>query len=401
MIPIRHLFARASLLALCLSALGEAQSRPAVPRPRLPAGSDSNDVVVLMLHGSQMLREKPTEAIRAFHWAARLDPTNAAALAGERAARLHDDIGLRRKYLSPRQRMGREFRVVDSLEQAARMRDPFFGPAHDYALLQRWMVEEYPNEPIGDLRISVENELVKAGPVSWAWLAHAKGDLPTALAQYARAMKDDATTRWWIRPIRARLFATLGQPDSAIAEFELAVSEPLSAKEAADARKAAERLTILYQPQSLQRYSIGLVEEQRGGIAAARAQYERALQDDLSFWPASLRLGALQLAQGDTVNGLNTLALAAQAHQHLPYVQYTYALALLRAGRAADAITPLKAATVADPDFAAPYYALAVLYDRAEMASEALVAYEQFLAHAAERAPERKGAKERLAALRP
>jgi tetratricopeptide (TPR) repeat protein len=389
------------ILLVGLPALAAAQQKSAVLRPRLPAGSDSNDVSTLMQYGNQMLRDKPTEAIRAFHWAARLDPANAAAFAGERAARLHDDLGMRRKYLLSQQTQGREFRAVDSLEQAARMRDPFYGPAHDYKLLQRWIVEENPNEPIGDLLFSVETELAKGGPTSRAWLAYVKGDHTTALIQYARAMKEDPGTRWWIRPIRARLFAAVGLPDSAMAEFERAINEPMTAKEKAEEAKARDRLTVLYQPQSFFNFSIGLVEEQRGRLADSRLRYEKALEEDLSFWPAALRLGAVQIAQGDTSSGINTLSLAAQAHQALPFVQFTYALALLRTGRAAEAIAPLQAAITADPEFAAPYYALAVLYDRAEMTSEAITAYERYLAHAPQRAPERVTASERLSSLRP
>jgi tetratricopeptide (TPR) repeat protein len=379
-----------SLLVSCIAGRAAAQPRT-IPAPKLPISVDSNDAVAVMLHAAQQLRGDPEQALRAYVLAGHLDPGSASARLGERAARLHSDVGLRRSYLDGRRRVHRDLRIIDSLDQEARMRDPFIGPAFEYEILQQWAESEFRELPAAEVRMEIDRQMFAGGPASAGWLGHVKGDLHGALKYYSKAL-DEKPKLWQTRVHRARLYVAFGMPDSAAADFERVLVDIA-------AEKDSSRLTIVYAPQTMLRHSLGLVAEQRGDTAKAREEYSKALEEDLAFWPAQLRLATMQFAAGDTANALSTLELIAQANPTVAHLQYAYGIALARAGRIQDALAPLNAAITAEPRFAAPHYVLGVLYDRAEMTTEALAAYRAFLSRASGNAKERPRAEERIAAL--
>ena len=83
---------RSSILALCVlvsvSAAEAQRLGPVEKRPKLAAGSDTNDPGAYLSLAIRSLEEKPDEAAAAFYWAARLDPSSPEALDGRRAALL-------------------------------------------------------------------------------------------------------------------------------------------------------------------------------------------------------------------------------------------------------------------------------------------------------------------------
>jgi hypothetical protein len=70
-----------SLAALTLiSPLSAQKSTPVPSRPVLEAGADTNDARSYFGYGMKTVYDKPSEAVRGFYWASRINPTSAEAL---------------------------------------------------------------------------------------------------------------------------------------------------------------------------------------------------------------------------------------------------------------------------------------------------------------------------------
>jgi len=61
--------------------------------------------------------------------------------------------------------------------------------------------------------------------------------------------------------------------------------------------------------------------EQHDRVSEAREAYGRALQEDIAFYPAHVRLGLLALNAKDTSTAISELDLAAQVAGTEPYVR--------------------------------------------------------------------------------
>jgi Tfp pilus assembly protein PilF len=160
-----------------------------------------------------------------------------------------------------------------------------------------------------------------------------------------------------------------------------------------------DKLVHAWESKAMYEYSAGTVHDLRGDPAAARAAYERALSEDLSFYMAHAALADLALRGGDTATALNEYGLAVQIKEDDPALRFGYAMALLKAARPAEAATQFAKATELEPYFAMPYYYLGRLYDNSEMTAEARAQYEAFLARAARMLPEYAWVESRLRAL--
>src|SRR5207237_8276038 len=94
------------------------------------------------------------------------------------------------------------------------------------------------------------------------------------------------------------------QPDSALSELTQAVDE---------LRKTDKKdLVYVYESKALVEHSIGLVQQRLGDKAAAKEAFGRALQEDLSYFPAHVQLGYIALEAKDTTTALSEMDLAVQ-----------------------------------------------------------------------------------------
>jgi tetratricopeptide (TPR) repeat protein len=82
----------------------------------------------------------------------------------------------------------------------------------------------------------------------------------------------------WYRIERGRIFGRRANADSAIAEFQAALTE-LRARD-------AKELVPLYNSKAIIEYSIALLLEQKNDNEGAREAYGRALQEDLAYHPS-------------------------------------------------------------------------------------------------------------------
>jgi tetratricopeptide (TPR) repeat protein len=182
------------------------------------------------------------------------------------------------------------------------------------------------------------------------------------------------------------------QSDSAITELNLALDE-LRKQDQTD-------LVVFYDSKALAEYSIGVLLEGAGSVDSAREAYGRALQEDLSYYPAHMRLGLLALGKHDTTTAVSELALAAQLATDEPHIRYVNGYVLAAAHRYSESVTELRKAVELEPMYALPYLHLGQVYEVLEKGPESLAAYQAFLAHASRNDPQREFATERVADLK-
>ena len=317
---------RTLILALALAAVSaaplEAQRRGAVPpRPAL-AAADTNDARAYLQFATQNIANRSSDAANAFYWAYQLDPTSAEALYGRYAALLVSNPrrlvnywdGDRRTVRSP------EVMAMDSLYFRALTMDPFLYRRFEMQLLRAYLRQVVREDgdgamlPEALIEREVNSFLHDAGPWWHAIEAYGQGRFKEALGFYNDALSR-ARTKSRVRAERARLFAHVGNHQSALTEFGLALTEM---------RREDERdLVFLYESKALTEHGIAVLHERMGNLDAAREAYGRALTEDLAFYPAHVRLGLLALAAGDTMTAVGEMDLAAQAAGADPSVHYT------------------------------------------------------------------------------
>ena len=391
------------ILVLGLAALGasdvaQAQKGKDEPkRPHLSADADSNNSRSYYDLGMEQLDRNPELAAAAFYWAARLDPTSADAFYGRRCALLLADKWRFQKYIEEDRRtlQSSEVKRIDSLYLYSLTINPFLYRKLDVRLfndyIQNWS-EEYArrnNVSPGEVRFAVEREIQQDASISMrAWRAYGDGRFPEALSLYADAIKR-ARYKAGLRADRGRLFFQLGQADSALTELTLALEEM---------RKTDKKdLVYVYESKALLEHSIGLIQQRLGNEAAAKEAFGRALQEDLSYFPAHVQLAYLGINTKDTAMALSEMDLAVQIRPDDPLLRYTYGYALGTSGRYEDAQVQLRKAIEVDPYFAAPYYVLGQVLDALGKPDDASAQYKTFLARASLQDLRRKEAEERVA----
>jgi Flp pilus assembly protein TadD len=399
--------ALAAVLAACvLPARVHAQKSAAEPpRPKLEAGADTNDAQAYLAHGAATLQRDPEQAAAAFHWATRLDPALTDALYARRVAWL---LARPRQLVDYLDNVGKaaesaEMRRVDSLYYRAMTANPLFYRRFDAVLFRAYLEESVmasarraygsrAEESRGEMNYMIDVWLKGAGPATRAWQAYSDGRMDQAIRSYRDALKGARKeARAGLHLEMARTFALTGNADSAVAHFQVAL---------ADLReKDAKKTVRWYDSKALLEQSIAMVYEGAGQDSLAREAYGRALQEDLSYYPAHARLGMLALRQGDTTTAVSELDLAVQVKQDDAALRHVYAQALIAARNGAAAGTQLMTAIRLEPLYAAPHYLLGRLHESYEMAEDAARNYADFLARAAARDPLRADAQARLERL--
>lgn len=374
-------------------------ARPAPARPRLDVGADTNNPASYIQWATLRLRRNADEAAAGFYWATRLDPNNADAWYGLHVARLI----ARPENLIGWQQLDRavlslpEVKAIDSLKYRAQMVDPFFRESLDDVLLERYYVEFLMQRSAGrysraaleyDIRNLIDRSTDEGDR---AWLAATRGDYNQAV-RYLAVLTRRYPRNFWIRAYRARVFMQLGNADSAVVDMRGAI----------EAARAADttRMWHVYDSKEALEYSLGWIMEQRGDTTGARDAYQRALVENLGYWPAHVRLGTIALARRDTAVAFREFQAAIDVKEDDFNARLMMGFALGSAGRFADAIPHLVRATEIEPHAAAGYDMLAQILDAAGNRAAAIGAYERFLARASQSDPGRGPVEQRLATLR-
>lgn len=388
-----------SLLALAIAATGAPVLAPPLAaqkagkpilRPKLRDVTDTNDAQAYYDVGLRDFRDDPGAAADAFYWAARLNPGWADPLYARRVAVLSSKQTLLNAIMTRNRRNRPELRSLDSLLAHAYMLNPFL-----YRRLDRQLFLNYLTN--GDRRAQAElsyeiNVAISQSPPSMqAWYAYAQGNFGRALEQYARAIESEKETAD-LHLERARILGMRNEVEPAVAEFKLALDELRE--------KDEKSLVVLYDSKAMAEFSVATLLEGAGQAQQAKEAYGRALQEDLAYYPAHMRLGLLALSQGDTTAALSELAMAAELASNDPFVRYMNGWVLGRTRHTKEAIAELTKATELEPYYALPNLMLGAQYEALEKAPEALAAYDRFLKTASARDPQRQFATDRIEDLK-
>ncbi len=400
---VRKLHLIAALLGLAAAPMVHAQRvrvHDVPPRPSLWAGADTNSANVYYLWGLQHAESEPAQAAAAFYWAERLNPGWADALYGRRTALLMANVQRQVDYVQGKGYTlhDPELLAIDSLVLRANQRSPFL-----YTALEKpyWM--QYFRTVFGDI---VRRETGRANvadaeyllntalaenddPSLRAWLDYSGGRFPAAAIGYQRALRRSPRS-FGLRMQLSRARFLAGDFGGAAG----ALADAIAQGQERDRREVVR----VYESKALLEFSRAAALEQAGDTAAARVAYGRALEEDLSFWPAHRRLSEKALEHGDTATAVSEMALAVELAPAEADLRFDYALLLVESHKVREGAAELGKAVELDPYYASPHLVLALLNDHAQVMEDAAEHYRHFLSLAPRDDPRRAQAEERLAA---
>lgn len=364
---------------------------------------DTNDANTYYAAGVASLAADPAGASAAFYWASRLNP----AWADPYFARwyvLTREARSRRWQKTLRERLGPALpdtvqRQIDSLVVLASLHDPFFDERiqmTEFATGVRTRVE-VARERTKQENIVREEEgrlpllMPRRTPVSHSWyLAYAERHFDSASADLATLIgKHPDALPLYVYRSKAQYY--LAQYDSAAATLRSAITR-------VDRRDTNEVLPVYFAVDMFD-YAVGMAEERAKHDTAAQAAFQATVTANLGFYMAHLHLASEALARRDSAAALTEARVAAEIRPRDPVVQLFLGYTLLMAHRASEAVEHLRAASIADPYFALPYYYIGQANELAHDTSASLAAYRDFLAHASRADNLRKSAEEALAVL--
>jgi tetratricopeptide (TPR) repeat protein len=399
---MRRLLSRFAVLHLLLFAVAgsaSAQKDKGEPRrPRLPEGADTNNAQVYYDYGFAKLDREPDRAADAFYWAARLNPVWADAYYARRCALLLSDRYRFQKYYEDDRRtlQSDEIKRIDSLYYYSLTVNPFLYRKLDVVLFRAYLrnisdeVSRRENVSSSEVQFYLEQLLRDASPWFRARQAYGEARFDDALKLYAEAIKR-ARFPAPFRTERGRIFFQLNNPDSALVQLSQALEE---------LRKADKKdLVYVYESKALLEHSIGMVHQRLGDKDAAKEAFGRALQEDLSYFPAHVQLGYLALDAKDTATALSEMDLAVQIRGDDPGLRFIYGYSLAYSGKHKEAEAQLRKAIELDPVYAAPHYVLGEVLDYGGKTAEALAEFRTFLALASQVDLRRNEATERVKLL--
>jgi tetratricopeptide (TPR) repeat protein len=388
-----------AFVVVCLAAVGASAQKPAssgkpakvLPRPKLPAGADSNDVRDLLVFGNEALNTRPEQARRAFYWASRLDPLAGSPLQAQYDAWLLSDKTQRRAWIRGDRR---ELDPgLDSLEQLAAMRDPFTVSRQVMALMRLYVADENPLMSSADAEQAADDFYRESrSPVIQAMYAESYRQWPQALDAWSRAAKA-AQNPWSIYATRGRIFRSLGQRDSAIASYEAALAKRPEVKK-------GNKLVVLYQPAAMLHFALAQLHGEVDNLPGMQQHLEKALEEDASFWPAQLRLALIAQQRGDTAAALAGLELAAATSPNEPLVLMELGYIQIARGMVREALATFKKVTELEPYYAQPHLLLGQIYEHAEFTEEAAASYAAHLALLPASAPTRAAVGAKITSLK-
>jgi tetratricopeptide (TPR) repeat protein len=359
---------------------------PHVSRPKLREVTDTNDAQAYFAAGLERFRDDPLTASAAFYWASRIDPSWGDPLYARRTALLAQNRGLLRAMMtaSRRSRSSGQLLSLDSLQARALMLSPFLFRRLDRQLFITYLTD---GDRTVNLTFEISEWVNQSSPATQGWYSYSQGHFDRALSHYARAITQERE-KAWLHLERARIFGMRNAVDESVAEFRMALDELR--------RKDDKSLVVFYDSKAMAEFSTAVLLEGAGKPDEAREAYGRALQEDLAYYPAHMRLGLLALGQADTAAAISELALAAQIAPQEPFIRYMNGWVLGKTKHPDESIVELKKAIELEPFYALPNLVLGTQYEVLGKGPEALAAYERFLGTASGNDPQRKFASARV-----
>ncbi|HEX8209399.1 MAG TPA: tetratricopeptide repeat protein [Longimicrobium sp.] len=340
------------LLALTVAPVSAQERLP--ERPALPRGADPNSWESYFDLGMRHMPGMPSRAEAAFYWASRLDPSRAEPLYARWAVFHLHDLGRWERYLDDDPRVLRRSEVLraDSLRWHAYRRNPFVHRGLDLLL-----IDQLPGRWGGDR-------------VTQAWIAYGAGNFARAAEEFGRIANRNPRFAYWavLANVSASRFpeATL-HLDSLLARAR---------------REETRRLVRPDESKEMIEYALGLLHRARNNKAEAAAAMQRALLENLAFYPARVQLGEMALEEGRFAEAVDELEQAAEIAPDDGYLQYRLGAALLLAGKSAEAVSALRSASRLEPYYAAVDLLLGAALERAGDTSAAKEAYSRYLLRA-------------------
>ena len=390
---------RAMLVVLVAASPALAQKNKGEPRrPTLAAEADTNDPQAYYDYGIAKLQREPDRAADAFYWAIRLNPSWADAYYARRSALLLSDRYRFQKYVEDDRRTleSAEIRRIDSLYLHALTLNPFLYRKLDLVLSRAYWsnvadeIARRNDVSATEVQFYIDRMMQSAPAWRRAWQAYGEGRFDDATKLYADAIKQ-TKYKAFLRINRGRLFFQLDHADSALTELTQALDEM---------RKLDRKdLIYVYESKALLEHSIGLVHQRLNNPAAAKEAFGRALQEDLSYFPAHVQLGFLALETKDTTTALSEMDLAVQIRADDPSLRYIYGYTLAVSGKLTEAEEQLRKSIEINPFYAVPHHVLGQVLDQQGKSVEALAEYRAFLTLASRNDLRRSEATERVQAL--
>ena len=336
----------------CIAGAQSSQVEPV--RPELPRGLDPNEAASYVLYARQYLTSEPEKALAAAYWATRIDPTNAEGLILRWRASWLMQPKLIQK-LRKGETKGVDTQLVariDSLFLRAMLRDPFSIFSADAGGFTGGI-------PIADVR---------------KWLT-----------------KHPDNVELWI--YQGASFYRQRELDSTIAQMRQALS--------AIDRLQGGKLQPVYHSREIFHYTIGKMQFALDRRDEARASFEQALTENLSFYPAHSALATIAATDdGDMDAAIREYALATELNPGDGVLFYDYGTALLRAKRWQEALEQFDRAIALEPYFPDAHHNRGLALDRLGRRAEAIAAYQEFLTRAPKRlAPQAEMIRGRIATL--
>lgn len=370
------------------------------PRPRLSATADTNDAGAYYRHALTQLRINPKQAAEGFYWVTRIEPSRQDAVYARRIALLLQDSRRLKRYMDGDRPTVRspEMRSADSLYLRSLMMNPFMLREHDRLLLDGYAAEwareielRTGARDAGALRHAIDTYMRTASPFMRAWFAYTHRNYDLALRDYNEAIRR-SRNKAWLHAERAHIFYLTGRIADAETEMRAAITE---------SRKRDEKQVVhFYDSKALYEYSLGYALHTAGRNEEALEAYGRALQEDLSYYPAHSRTASILLARGDTAGAVGSLALAASIETVDAYTRVLYATLLVATGDAAGAEAQLSTLIELEPYFARAYAERGHALEALGKTDEAIAAYTEFLDRAARNDSMRRAVTARLNRLR-
>ena len=384
----------AASVALTTRLVGAQERAPS--RPELPADADTNDARSYFRLAETVIEKEPRKAADAYYWAIRLNPVWAEAYYGRRTALLLRDPRKLTRYVRGDRdaAASAEILAIDSLYLYALTLNPFVGPKLEHLLI--WAVT---GQSGGDPSLSsMSGASVNARLESYynrpevraAW-EYRSGNYDEALRLYGIAISR-SDRKAALRTQRGRLFYQIGRHDSALAELTSALEEMR--------KQDKEDFVFLYESKALMEQRIGMIHHVMGNDSAAREAFGRALQEDLSYFPAHVQLGYLALDAADTTTAATEMDLAVQIRPDDPGLRYQYGYTLASLKKLPEAEKQLRSAIAIDPDYAVPHFVLGQVLEARSQTDNASIEYQSFLARAPRVDPRRDEALARVQALK-
>jgi tetratricopeptide (TPR) repeat protein len=375
---------RAVWLLLILIGTNTAAAQVVVRRPRLRAGEDSNDATAYVRHARRLLY-LPTDSAHAaaeaaLIWAGRLDPGSGdppylLAVAVFRPMLVEAfRSGRLSKRLLRRELTPERMRYVDSLMRQAWLREPFYDIDLE-PLLTMGMIP-----PADGLR----------DPVQRGYAAYQARNSQLAVDAWGQAIAR-TPDRIDLRLHRAHTFYWMRQYDSTVAELRAALASSTSPD---------SEVSTFLPPTYVLEYALAVAHERAGRSDSAKDAYRRALAGNLGLYMARVRLSNIIFAEGDTVQAMSEMALAADIAPREPWLLSYHGYLLLQAGRPADAVIELRNAIGLDSAYSTPYFLLGMAHGALTQDAEALSSFEQFLDRSPRSDDRRRWTMQRVSTLR-